>query len=357
MNQGKTVVVGMSGGVDSSLAAALLQEQGYAVIGVYMKNWSEPIKGVEHCPWIQDSLDARTVAGQLGIPFYVVDFEAEYKQYVVDEFFREYAVGRTPNPDVLCNRWIKFDAFYRYARTLGADFVATGHYAQIKDGRLAKGVDPKKDQSYFLWAIDRSVLSHVLFPLGHLVKPAVRAEAVKRGLATAAKKDSQGICFIGDVDVREFIATRLKPQSGAVLDTTGRRVGAHRGAWFYTIGQRAGIADIAWSDTANRPTLYVLATDAKANTITVGTDDQLYGLRLVATNINWLATKPAVGTILRAKIRYGQPDQSCRLAHIDDTGIDLVFDEPQRAITPGQSVVLYDTGDIVLGGAIIQGQG
>lgn len=350
----RTVVVGMSGGVDSSLSAALLKEQGYNVIGVYMKNWSEPIKGVENCPWEQDALDARQVADQLEIPFYVANFEKEYYDHVIKSFFDDYQAGITPNPDVLCNKWIKFDALFKYARSLGADFIATGHYARVRDGRLLKGVDPKKDQSYFLWAVDRAVLDRVLFPIGHLEKSEVRAEALARKLVTAGKKDSQGICFIGQADVRDFIASRLKPRIGQVLDLNGRVVGTHEGAWYYTIGQRAGIADIQWTNMSNRPTLYVVATRTVANEITVGTDEDLFGDTLSAHRLSWFSVDvPKVGARLTAKIRYGQTDQKCSIKSIDGDELTLVFDEPQRAITPGQSVVLYD-GDLVVGGGIIK---
>ncbi len=351
--QNKTVVLGMSGGVDSSLAAALLLEQGYSVIGVYMKNWSEPIKGVEHCPWVQDALDARQVAHQLGIPFYTVNFEQEYKKHVIEQFFADYEAGRTPNPDILCNQFIKFDAFYNYAKSLGADFVATGHYAQVKDGVMYKGADPKKDQSYFLWAINKVVLSEVLFPIGHLTKEQVRVEARKRGLVTATKKDSQGICFIGQADLRDFLSSRLKPQKGNVLNSGGELIGKHNGAWFYTLGQRAGISDIQWPDMQNRPSLYVTAVNTKNNTISVGEEQELYGSKITATNNSWLGEVPAVGEKLTAKIRYGQQNQPCVMVEKDRHSFVLAFDSPQRAITPGQSVVLYRENQ-VLGGGIIQ---
>lgn len=348
----KTVVVGMSGGVDSSLTAALLQEQGYVVIGAYMKNWSEPIKGVEHCPWVQDQLDARMVANQLGIPFYTVDFEDEYKKLVIDSFFADYAAGRTPNPDILCNKFIKFDAFWKFAQSLGADYVATGHYARAHEGQLFKGVDQKKDQSYFLWAIDRQVLPHVLFPLGELTKKEVRHEAEQRGLVTAKKRDSQGICFIGQADVREFLAQHLKRRKGNVLDTHGNVLGEHEGAWFYTLGQRAGIHNIKWPDESHRPVLYVIKTNVQDNTVTVGTEEDLYATKLEATQASWLGERPEVGQRFTAKIRYGQTPQPCVMLNSDATMFALEFTEPQRAITPGQSVVLYD-GDRVVGGGTI----
>lgn len=353
MAEMKKVVVGMSGGVDSSLTAALLQEQGYFVIGVYMKNWSEPIKGVEHCPWVQDQLDARRVADQLGIPFYTVNFEEIYKKQVIDAFFADYEAGRTPNPDVLCNRFVKFDAFFKYAKSLGADFIATGHYAQVKNGEIFQGVDGKKDQSYFLWAIEKDVLSQVLFPLGAMEKSEVRSEAEKRGLATAKKKDSQGICFIGQADVREFIKQHLKPREGNVINAAGEVIGTHEGAWLYTLGQRAGISDIKWGDESQRPILYVTATDTRANTITVGEEPALYTSRLRAGSANWLGAIPASGTILTAKIRYGQPNTPCAMLKADLNGFYLTFEAPQRAITPGQSVVLYE-GNRMVGGGIIE---
>lgn len=352
MHDKKTVVVGMSGGVDSSLTAALLLEEGYIVIGVYMKNWSEPIKGVEHCPWVQDQLDARMVANQLGIPFYTVNFEEAYKELVITSFLSDYAAGRTPNPDILCNQFIKFDAFWRYAQSLGADFIATGHYAQVKKGQLYKGVDPKKDQSYFLWAIQPQVLSHVLFPIGALTKDQVRQEAAKRGLVTAQKKDSQGICFIGQADVRDFLRSHLAAKPGDVLNGAGEVIGRHEGAWLYTIGQRAGISDIDWGDASARPVLYVTGLDTKANTITVGEESSLYHQGLIATDVSWLGVMPASGQPLTAKIRYGQTAVPCVMLNNADTTVAIRFDEPQRAITPGQSIVFYDQ-DRVVGGAII----
>lgn len=352
----KKVVVGMSGGVDSSLTAALLKEQGYFVIGVYMKNWSEPIKGVEHCPWVQDQLDARRVADQLDIPFYTVNFEELYKKQVIDAFFVDYEAGRTPNPDVLCNRFIKFDAFYKYARSLGADYIATGHYAQVKNDQLFQGVDSTKDQSYFLWAIEKNVLPHVLFPLGGMQKSEVRLEAQKRGLATAKKKDSQGICFIGQADVREFIKQHLKPREGSVVNAQGEVIGVHEGAWLYTLGQRAGISDIKWGDESHRPILYVTALDTRLNTITVGEEAALYRESLCASAPNWLGPVPAPGTALTAKIRYGQPNTPCVMLDADTETFSLVFNSPQRAITPGQSVVLYDEHRVVGGGIIESSQ-
>lgn len=351
-----TVVVGLSGGVDSSLAAALLLEQGYAVIGVYMRNWSEPIKGVEHCPWVQDQLDARRVADQLGIPFYTVNFEQEYKEYVVDTFMADYAAGRTPNPDILCNQYIKFDAFFKYAKSLGADYVATGHYARVIDGRLCRGKDPKKDQSYFLWAMPPQVVPHVLFPIGELLKSEVREEAAKRGLVTAQKKDSQGICFIGQADVRDFLAQHFRNhpgfKPGQVLDANGTVIGEHGGAGFYTLGQRAGVSDITWPDSAHRPILYVVATDIRANTITVGEESQLYHSDLTADSVSWFGSAPEIGAALFAKIRYGQSLVPCVIVQSSDTSVTVRFPDPQRAITPGQSIVLYD-GDVVMGGGII----
>lgn len=352
MSDQKTVVIGMSGGVDSSLAAALLREQGYAVIGVYMKNWSEPIKGVEHCPWVQDQLDARMVADQLGIPFYTVDFEDVYKKFVVDSFFADYAAGRTPNPDILCNKFIKFDAFWKYAQSLGADFVATGHYARMINGQLYKGVDAKKDQSYFLWAVSREVLPHIIFPLGNMTKVEVREAALARGLTTAKKKDSQGICFIGQADVRDFIATRLAPKPGEIINLKGEVIGTHRGAWFYTIGQKVGSSDIRWGDDAHRPVIYVVATDVTSNQVVVGEEADLYASKLVANDVQWLTAEPEINQLISAKIRYGQTNVPCVMLAKDGDEITIAFDAPQRAITPGQSIVMYD-GEKVLGGGII----
>jgi tRNA-specific 2-thiouridylase len=347
-----TVVVGMSGGVDSSLTAALLIEQGYAVIGVYMKNWSEPIAGVEHCPWVKDQFDARQVAHQLGIPFFTVNFEELYKKQVIDSFFADYSRGRTPNPDVLCNKFIKFEAFYSYARSLGADFIATGHYAQVKDGQILKGLDTNKDQTYFLWAIDKQVLPRILFPLGGMNKSEVRKQAEARGLATAKKRDSQGICFIGQADVHDFIAQELKPKEGNIISSTGEILGTHTGAWFYTLGQRHGLQNLNWPDSCHRPPLYVIATDIRANTVTVGEEKALYNNTLKAESPSWLGDEPKADAKLQAKIRYGQTPAECAIVETSADGLTVRFDQPQRAITPGQSLVLYD-GDRLVGGAII----
>lgn len=377
MNSQKKVVVGLSGGVDSSLTAALLQEQGYFVIGVYMKNWSTPIKGVEHCPWIQDELDARRVAAQLGIPFYTVNFEKEYKQHVVDTFLADYDAGRTPNPDVLCNQFIKFDHFLNYAKSLGADYIATGHYARVEQMSeqrseigpqaedcnlkaetyaLLLGIDSKKDQTYFLWAINREALPFVLMPLGGMTKVQVREEAQKRGLLTAKKKDSQGICFIGQADVRDFLRGHFTDhpgyKPGNVLSLNGEIVGKHEGAGFYTIGQKAGLDNIKTTDMTNRPIYYVITTDINANTITVGEETELYSSMLIAGKANWLSDLPQTGQKLLARIRHGQQLQSCVMVNPGSNGFELTFDIPQRAITPGQSVVVYD-GDVVVGGGII----
>ncbi len=347
------IVVGLSGGVDSSLAAAVLKEKGFFVIGVYMKNWSEPILGVEDCPWLRDQLDARMVASQLDIPFYTVNFEAEYKARVLEPFLAEYARGRTPNPDILCNQHIKFDAFWRYAQALGAEMIATGHYARITRGKLHKGSDAKKDQSYFLWAIRPEVLPRVIFPLGGLNKTQVRLMAKQRGLITANKKDSQGICFVGPADVGDFLARRLSGRDGPVVNEAGEVIGRHRGAIFYTLGQRAGIGDISWPDMGHRPTLYVLATDVAANRVVVGEEASLYRRQLTANQVSWLSPPPPIGRPLKAKIRYGQSDAACVMLANNGDSIALEFDEPQRAVTPGQSVVLY-VGTRVVGGGVIE---
>lgn len=377
----KTVVVGLSGGVDSSVAAARLKDEGYRVIGVYIKSWSEPVKGVEHCPWITDQLDARRVAAELNIPFYTVNFESEYKNRVVAPLLAGYAAGRTPNPDVLCNRFIKFDRFWRYAQSLGADFMATGHYARIGPrltvGRgqkrageskslvagqapanhvLRQGVDPKKDQSYFLWAIDWAILPQVLFPLGDSTKVTVRAEAKKRRLVTAEKRDSQGICFIGQANLRDFLRSHLghRPvfQPGRVVNLAGDVVGGHAGAGYYTVGQKAGIDNIKTTDTTHRPVYYVVTTDAKRNEVVVGEEADMYRRELTAGDVNWLAARPVVGDRLTARLRHGQMLQPCVMVDVGAASLAMRFDTPQRAITPGQSIVLY-AGDGVIGGGII----
>lgn len=342
-----TVVVGMSGGVDSSVTALVMKLLGFKTIGVFMKNWEEDSA---ECTSQDDWLDARRVAGELDIPIYSVNFAKEYKEQVFQNFLDEYAQGHTPNPDILCNREIKFKVFSDYAELIGADFVATGHYCQSENGKLLKGADPAKDQSYFLYAIDGKVLSKVLFPIGHLPKTKVRELAKHFNLATQAKKDSTGVCFIGERDFKAFLAQYLKTQKGDFVDLTGKVLGTHDGACFYTLGQRKGLGiggpGEAW---------FVVKKDTQKNQVILAQGDDhpaLYSDGLFATEATWIENEPSFPLKCRAKVRYRQQDQECVVEKIDGK-LKVTFAEPQRAITPRQSVVFYQ-GQVCLGGAMIE---
>ncbi|HSE61866.1 MAG TPA: tRNA 2-thiouridine(34) synthase MnmA [Candidatus Saccharimonadales bacterium] len=418
------IYVGMSGGVDSSLSAALLKAQGYAVTGVYMKNWTQDLPGMK-CPWADDLADAKRVAVQLGIPFKVFDFQKEYRQKVVDYMIAEYKAGRTPNPDIMCNQEVKFKLFLQTALADGADMIATGHYARVHhpagpapqvpshssspstapgerealppghprlplhelpfangqphnseapsgaeggyttrmeqseyewEGALsdeARGVtslmmpaDAAKDQTYFLYRITEEALSKTLFPLGNMTKPEVRAKAAELGLATAAKKDSQGICFVGQVGIKDFLSQYVTSQPGDIIDKKiGKVIGQHDGAIFYTFGQRHGLG------VGGGLPYYVVGKDMAKNTVYVTTDlndDSLWRDRLRLEHLHWINDAPAPGKTYQARTRYRAQLVDCML---DSKGV-LTLAEPERAITPGQSAVLYD-GDRVLGGGIV----
>lgn len=339
----RKVYVGMSGGVDSSVTAALLKERGYAVTGVYMKNWSQDLPGFV-CPWQEDYQDAKRVAVQLGIDFKMYDFETEYRHKVVDYMVCEYQAGRTPNPDIMCNQEVKFKLFLEAALEDGADLIATGHYARIKDGQLFTGLDKNKDQSYFLYRVTEDALRKSLMPVGEMHKPEVRQLAKKLGLATAEKKDSQGICFVGKVGIKEFLLNELGPQSpGPIIDQNGKIIGQHDGAIFYTIGQRHGL------DIGGGLPYYVARKDMKTNTIYVTTDlddKNLWTKEIKLGDAHWINKKPADGKY-QVRLRYRGPLVGCQLK---DKKLSLA--DPQRGIAAGQSAVLYD-GDRVLGGGII----
>ena len=352
------VVVGMSGGVDSSVAALLLKREGYEVVGLFMKNWEDDDDD-EYCSTRQDLIDAAAAADAIGIELEAVNFAAEYRDRVFAEFLREYAAGRTPNPDVLCNAEIKFRAFLDHAMRLGAGRIATGHYARTRSagGRveLLRGADRNKDQTYFLHRLSQEQLSRVLFPVGGLRKSEVRRLALEAGLPNHAKKDSTGICFIGERPFREFLNRYLPKKPGPVVTPDGRRVGEHIGLAFYTIGQRKGIG-LGGARGGSGAAWYVAAKDMEANTLTVvqGHDHPLL-LRasLDAMDASWIAgAAPAPGSRHGAKTRYRQADAACTLTRQADGRISVAFDAPQWAVTPGQSVVLYDD-DACLGGAII----
>jgi len=352
-----TVVVGMSGGVDSSVAAALLKEQGFDVIGVYMKNWTEDY-GDYGCTWAEDAEDARKVAKVLDIPFYVWNFEREYRQHVVDYFLREYAAGRTPNPDVLCNSEIKFKIFLDKALGLGADLVATGHYARVEEKmgesgrsyRLLKGRDPAKDQSYFLYRLTQPALSKIKFPLGEYYKPEVRGLARKFNLPNAEKKDSQGICFIGKINVTDFLKEHIKAAAGDVVLASGQTVGRHSGLPFYTIGQRQGIG------IGGPGPFYVVRKDFAANRLVVSSDKDDPGLfcsQMTVGDLSWTGSAPELPLTSGVAIRYHHPEGQALINWSGSAKLDISFEQPQRAVTPGQSAVIY-RGDEILGGGVIE---
>lgn len=389
----KRVVVGLSGGVDSSVAAYLLKEQGYEVIGMFMKNWhDESVTLSDDCPWIDDSNDALLIAQQLDIPFQVIDLSKEYKERIVDYMFREYESGRTPNPDVLCNREIKFDVFLDAAMQLGADYVATGHYCrkiEHEDGsfRLVTGKDPNKDQSYFLCQLNQEQLSKALFPIGELLKPEVREIAQKIGLHTADKKDSQGLCFVGKISLPQFLQQQLQPKKGSIVEIPdsltafqhyeaipvtpdhvkelaesyrynekqGEVVAEHQGAHYYTIGQRKGL------HIGGRPNpSFVIGLDVDSNTVYTGQTDEHPGLnrwalRILTDDVHFVSNRYDLerlnGLECDIRIRYRQPLQKGSL-HVLSDGLYVLFDQRQRGITPGQFAAFYLNEELIASGII-----
>ena len=392
----KKVVVGLSGGVDSSVAAYLLLQEGYEVIGMFMKNWHDTEVTIsKDCPWEEDSKDALMVAEALGIPFHTIDLSAEYKTRIVDYMFAEYEAGRTPNPDILCNREIKFDLFLKAAEKLGADYVATGHYCKkeeaVIDGqvmhRLLSGSDPNKDQSYFLCQVSQEQLARTLFPIGHLQKHEVREIAARADLVTADKKDSQGLCFIGKVRLPDFLQQQLKPKKGPIVEVSanapvysetkvlageehslaeiaepfryshasGIIIGEHQGAHYYTVGQRKGLGV-----GGKKEPLFVIATDVMTNTVYVGMGDDHPGLYRKAlfmpeNEVHWVRPdmETGIGESIKvmSRIRYRQPLQKSELIRMND-GYYLVFNEPQRGITPGQFAAWYIQDELIGSGVI-----
>lgn len=340
----KTVYVGLSGGVDSSVTAALVKRAGYRVVGVYMKNWSQDLPGFD-CPWKEDYLDAKRVAVQLGIDFRLFDFEKQYKQKVVDYMIAEYKIGRTPNPDIMCNQEIKFRLFYDTAIAEGADMIATGHYAIVKDGQLFMGKDQNKDQSYFLYRAPKDALKKTLFPLGELTKPEVRAKANDLNLITAKKKESMGICFVGKVGIKEFLSQYVSSQPGPVINQYGEEIGQHDGAIFYTIGQRHGLG------VGGGMPIYVVGKDMDTNTVFVTSkldDEKLWDKMISITSPYWINKQPDSNKKYQFRTRYRAPLVEGQFNE-DFTKISLK--DQVRALTPGQSVVTYD-GELVVGGGI-----
>jgi tRNA-specific 2-thiouridylase len=351
------IVVGMSGGVDSSVTAALLKEQGHEVIGLFMKNWEESEDDAQ-CTSAEDFRDVARVCERLDIPYFSVEFIKEYRDNVFRHFVTQYEAGYTPNPDILCNKEIKFDVFMKRAMELGADFLATGHYARVmrdEQGRttLGRGLDQAKDQSYFLHAVGSEALERVLFPLGELQKSEVREIARRYDLATKDKKDSTGICFIGERDFREFLSQYVPAKPGFFRTLSGQRVGEHSGAAFYTLGQRKGLGLGGQGEP-----WFVVAKDSESNTVFVERGSEhpaLFARELWAKDATWVGSDPCAtsghfrGT---AKVRYRQSDQACTLTRLEGGGYHVAFDEEQRAVTPGQFVVFYK-GQTCFGGAVI----
>ena len=353
----KTVVVGLSGGVDSSVAAYLLKKQGYNVVGLFMLNWEEQDDG-GHCSAEQDFEDVKRVANKIGIPYYTVNYSKEYKDRVFSYFLDEYKKGYTPNPDVLCNKEIKFGPFLKHALELGADYIATGHYCKRvdRDGKvyLYKSHDKSKDQTYFLNQLSQDQLKYTLFPLADIDKTEVRRIAKELGLVTAEKKDSTGICFIGERNFRKFLKTYLPAQKGLIKDLSGNVVGEHDGVMYYTIGQRRGL-NIGGKDGSDNDRWFVVKKDVSTNTLYVncGECDEMYSRGCIVKEFNWITDEMKSDFSSFVKLRYRQPDQKVRVKIIDDHTIQLDFEEKQRAVTIGQFAVLYAEDGMCYGGGRI----
>lgn len=352
-------MVAMSGGVDSSVAALLLQQQGHALAGLFMKNWEEDDRS-GHCPAEQDAADAQGVAESLDITFHTRNFSAEYWDGVFENFIAEYQAGRTPNPDILCNREIKFKTFLQHAQDLGAERIATGHYVRSDEvhglHRLLRGLDHNKDQSYFLYTLGQDQLACADFPVGELAKPAVRQMANEAGFKVHDKKDSTGICFIGERDFRSFLSQYVDSDAGEMRTPEGHLIGQHQGLAFHTLGQRQGLGIGGVRGFPDAP-WYVLHKDMQTNVLYVGQQHDhpwLLSQRVMATELSWTSGQaPKAGQALQAQVRYRQPAQTCRVIAVDENSLKVEFESPQWAVTPGQSIVLY-AEEVCLGGGIIQ---
>ncbi|CDH35130.1 tRNA 2-thiouridine(34) synthase MnmA [Xenorhabdus bovienii] len=359
-NSQKKVIVGMSGGVDSSVSAYLLQQQGYQVAGLFMKNWEED-DGEEYCSAAADLADAQAVCDKLGIELHTINFAAEYWDNVFEHFLAEYKAGRTPNPDILCNKEIKFKAFLEFAaEDLGADYIATGHYVRRRDvdgiSQLLRGLDDNKDQSYFLYTLSHQQIAKSLFPVGELEKPEVRRIAEEIGLVTAKKKDSTGICFIGERKFRDFLGRYLPAQPGSIITVDGQTIGQHTGLMYHTLGQRKGLG-IGGTRDGSEEAWYVVDKDVENNTLIVaqGHDHpRLMSVGLIAQQLDWV-DRQALKTEIRCvvKTRYRQHDIPCTVIPLSEDKIEVRFDSPVAAVTPGQSAVFYQ-GEICLGGGVIE---
>lgn len=346
----KKVFVGLSGGVDSSVAALLLQQQGYEVTGVYMKNWSQDLPGVK-CPWEEDYQDAKRVAVQLGIDFKMYDFEEEYRHKVVDYMMREYKAGRTPNPDVMCNQEVKFKLFLETALEDGADYIATGHYAKVKNGQLLMAKDENKDQTYFLYRISPEAIDKVIFPLGELTKPEVRELAKKHGLISADRKESMGICFVGKVGIKDFLINQgVKEKAGKIIDQHDKVIGEHEGAIFYTIGQRHGL------NIGGGLPYYVTGKNMKKNEVYATTDlqdEDLWSREIGLTDLHWLNDEPKLNSKLQIRTRHRAKLLPVKkLNKSSDSKWTAQLEDEVRALTPGQSAVFY-SGGVCVGGGVV----
>ena len=364
LNSTKKVIVGMSGGVDSSVSAYLLQQQGYQVEGLFMKNWEDDDND-EYCAAAEDLADAQAVCDKLGIELHAINFSAEYWDNVFEYFLAEYKAGRTPNPDILCNKEIKFKAFLQFAsEVLAADYIAMGHYVsrrQTADGKfeMLRGLDSNKDQSYFLYTLDHVQVSRSLFPVGELEKPEVRRIAEEQGLITANKKDSTGICFIGERKFTEFLSKYLPAQPGKIESVDGEEIGEHQGLMYHTLGQRKGLHIGGMKNNNNQEPWYVVDKDMERNVLLVAqghNHPRLFSTGLMASQLHWVSREPLTQPLrCTVKTRYRQTDVPCLVTPIGEDQIEVTFDKPELAVTPGQSAVFY-LDDVCLGGAIIDVQ-